>query len=84
MISSNRTFNRAKDSYDQILLIEALDGGTPQRSGSAFVIVNIHDINDNPPVFDDSNITLVLPELTPPREIHIAVVSIRHCFHIFI
>ncbi|XP_055498759.1 protocadherin gamma-C5-like [Leucoraja erinacea] len=34
------------------LLLTAVDGGIPQRSGTAQVLITVLDINDNPPVFD--------------------------------
>ncbi|XP_027865400.1 protocadherin alpha-8-like [Xiphophorus couchianus] len=36
------------------LLLTALDGGTPAKSGSMVVIVNVLDINDNAPVFSQT------------------------------
>ncbi|XP_069753894.1 protocadherin alpha-C2-like [Narcine bancroftii] len=36
------------------LLITAVDGGIPQRSASAQIIVTVLDVNDNVPVFDQS------------------------------
>ncbi|XP_032885696.1 protocadherin gamma-C5-like [Amblyraja radiata] len=34
------------------LLLTATDGGTPQRTGTAQILVTVFDINDNAPVFD--------------------------------
>ena len=42
------------------LEILALDHGIPQRSGSVMVYIDVTDVNDNPPVFADSNKSLYL------------------------
>eukprot|EP00061_Rhincodon_typus_P003290 g19733.t1 len=34
------------------LVLTAIDGGIPHRSGTARIIINIMDGNDNPPLFD--------------------------------
>ncbi|XP_073477091.1 protocadherin gamma-C5-like isoform X26 [Aquarana catesbeiana] len=36
------------------LILTAIDGGEPARSGSCHIIIKVLDINDNPPVFDQS------------------------------
>ncbi|XP_034400111.1 protocadherin alpha-8-like [Cyclopterus lumpus] len=36
------------------LTLTAIDGGTPAKSGSMVIIVNVLDINDNPPVFSQT------------------------------
>ncbi|XP_064182038.1 protocadherin alpha-8-like isoform X6 [Anguilla rostrata] len=48
------------------LLLTAVDGGNPPRSGSVQVIVNVLDINDNPPVFSSSLYKVRIFENTPP------------------
>ncbi|XP_051869488.1 protocadherin gamma-C5-like [Pristis pectinata] len=34
------------------LVLQATDGGIPQRSGTAQILITVVDVNDNPPVFD--------------------------------
>lgn len=45
-----------------ILNITAYDLGTPQTSAWKFIAVNIMDINDNPPVFDQPRYVVHVPE----------------------
>ncbi|XP_026214107.1 protocadherin beta-16-like [Anabas testudineus] len=40
----------------------AVDGGTPQRSGSVNIEITVLDVNDNPPVFNQSVYTATVTE----------------------
>ncbi|XP_067374418.1 protocadherin gamma-A12-like isoform X44 [Channa argus] len=44
------------------LLLTALDGGSPQRSGTVVIHVTVLDANDNPPVFSQAVYKASLPE----------------------
>uniref|UniRef100_A0A8C9F7S8 Protocadherin gamma-C3 n=1 Tax=Pavo cristatus TaxID=9049 RepID=A0A8C9F7S8_PAVCR len=48
------------------LLLTAVDGGDPPRSGTAQISVRVVDTNDNPPAFDRSTYTVNLLENSPP------------------
>ncbi|NXG05837.1 PCDGH protein, partial [Sakesphorus luctuosus] len=48
------------------LILTALDGGDPPRSGTAQLWINVTDANDNPPVFAQDRYRTSLREDTPP------------------
>ncbi|XP_067454500.1 protocadherin gamma-A4-like [Thunnus thynnus] len=48
------------------LLLTALDGGSPQRSGTVVIHVTVLDANDNAPVFSQAVYKAILPENSPP------------------
>ncbi|XP_059918646.1 protocadherin alpha-8-like [Gadus macrocephalus] len=45
-----------------ILLLTALDGGKPPKSGTVQIIVNVLDVNDNHPVFNKDSYSVMLNE----------------------
>ncbi|XP_041929689.1 protocadherin beta-16-like isoform X2 [Alosa sapidissima] len=47
------------------LILTALDGGVPTRSGTTSIIVRVLDTNDNAPQFDKDNYTINIPENAP-------------------
>ncbi|XP_061090031.1 protocadherin-3-like [Conger conger] len=51
-----------EEQKDVTLLLTALDGGTPQRSGTVAVHVTVLDVNDNRPVFSQAVYKVSLPE----------------------
>ncbi|NWT82998.1 PCDGH protein, partial [Lanius ludovicianus] len=48
------------------LVLTALDGGDPSRTGTAQLWINVTDANDNPPVFAQDRYRARLREDTPP------------------
>lgn len=48
------------------LTIVATDKGKPSRSSSASLIIYVNDVNDHEPVFEKSEYSVVLSELSPP------------------
>ncbi|XP_041800726.1 protocadherin alpha-8-like [Chelmon rostratus] len=47
------------------LVLIALDGGKPPKSGEMNILVNVLDVNDNAPVFTKENYSVMLDENTP-------------------
>uniref|UniRef100_A0A8C6NHC2 Cadherin domain-containing protein n=1 Tax=Nothobranchius furzeri TaxID=105023 RepID=A0A8C6NHC2_NOTFU len=45
-----------------LLVLTALDGGKPPKTGTMNIIINVLDINDNAPVFSDDNYPIMLNE----------------------
>ncbi|XP_061090072.1 protocadherin alpha-10-like [Conger conger] len=60
-----KALDREKQPEIQLLLT-AVDGGNPPRSGTMEIIVNVLDINDNPPVFSSPLYKVRVFENTPP------------------
>ncbi|XP_047196493.1 protocadherin gamma-A11 isoform X31 [Hippoglossus stenolepis] len=59
---------------DMNLLLTALDGGSPQRSGTVVIHVTVLDANDNAPVFSQALYKASLPENSP---LDTVVVTVR-------
>ncbi|XP_040928634.1 protocadherin gamma-A4-like isoform X19 [Betta splendens] len=55
------------------LLLTAVDGGSPQRSGTVTIHVIVLDANDNAPVFSETVYTARLPENSPVKTTVITV-----------
>ena len=47
-----------------ILTVQAYDGGSPPMTNSTSVIINVKDVNDNAPVFNDTSISKIIPEVS--------------------
>ncbi|NXK00140.1 PCDC2 protein, partial [Corythaixoides concolor] len=57
--------DREQSALEQLVLT-AVDGGDPPKSGTAQISVRVMDTNDNPPAFDRSTYTVSLLENAPP------------------
>ncbi|XP_039692278.1 protocadherin beta-2 isoform X3 [Pteropus medius] len=71
--------NKALDREEQpeiMLTLTALDGGTPPRSGTALVRIEVLDINDNSPEFAELLYEVQVPENSPIGS-QVALVSAR-------
>ncbi|XP_015435266.1 PREDICTED: cadherin-related tumor suppressor [Dufourea novaeangliae] len=47
------------------LTVVATDKGTPPRSATAYLVIHVNDVNDHEPVFQQSEYSAVLSELSP-------------------
>ncbi|XP_062281213.1 protocadherin beta-15-like [Scomber scombrus] len=54
-----------EEQQEMKLLLTAVDGGSPQRSGTVVIHVIVLDANDNAPVFTQSEYTATLSENSP-------------------
>ncbi|XP_068133834.1 protocadherin gamma-C5-like isoform X17 [Hyperolius riggenbachi] len=54
-----------EEKSEHHLILTAIDGGEPARSGSCHITITVLDINDNPPVFDKSVYKISLKENQP-------------------
>lgn len=60
-ITPNAELDREnQDTYN--MTINAIDHGSPPRTGTAFVFVTIKDVNDLPPQFNKSSYNVEVPE----------------------
>ncbi|CAL8304873.1 unnamed protein product [Arctogadus glacialis] len=59
--STLQALDREKQAVHHLVL-SAVDGGTPTRSGTASVIVHVLDINDNTPTFDKEEYNIKFPQ----------------------
>uniref|UniRef100_A0A671U6W1 Cadherin domain-containing protein n=1 Tax=Sparus aurata TaxID=8175 RepID=A0A671U6W1_SPAAU len=59
-----KTLDREQQAVHNLILT-AVDGGTPARSGTASVIVHVSDTNDNAPTFDKVSYNIKVMENSP-------------------
>ncbi|XP_051275275.1 protocadherin alpha-8-like isoform X11 [Dicentrarchus labrax] len=57
------------------LTLTAVDGGTPPKSGTSQIIINVLDVNDNTPVFTKSLYKTIITENVPLRTSVITVTA---------
>ncbi|XP_028838471.1 protocadherin beta-16-like isoform X14 [Denticeps clupeoides] len=62
-----------EEQQDVILTLTAVDGGSPQRSGSTVIRVTVLDANDNLPVFTEPVYKVSLPENSPLNTVVVTV-----------
>ncbi|KAL8194388.1 UNVERIFIED_CONTAM: hypothetical protein K2H54_016568 [Gekko kuhli] len=60
----NKQLDRESESSFHLTLL-ALDGGKPAKTGTAKILINVIDVNDNPPVFTQKVYKVSLKENTP-------------------
>ncbi|XP_059918589.1 protocadherin beta-15-like [Gadus macrocephalus] len=63
-----------EEQHEITLFLTALDGGSPQRSGTLTIDVTVLDANDNAPVFSQAMYEARLPENSPLKT-HVITVS---------
>ncbi|XP_058671531.1 protocadherin gamma-B5-like [Ammospiza caudacuta] len=68
----DRALDREKQSSFELVLM-AIDGGDPARSGTVQVLINVTDANDNPPVFRKSLYEARLSENLPAGSVVLQV-----------
>ncbi|XP_036069934.1 protocadherin gamma-B2-like, partial [Oryzias melastigma] len=68
----NKELDR-EEQQELKLLLTAVDGGSPQRSGTVVIHVTVLDANDNAPVFTESVYTASLQENSP---VHTPVIRV--------
>ncbi|XP_061442206.1 protocadherin gamma-B4-like isoform X12 [Rhineura floridana] len=57
------------------LILTALDGGEPRKTGTAQIWINVTDANDNPPIFTQEVYKVSLPENAPVGSLMLQVVA---------
>lgn len=74
-IATNTTLDREKQSVLRFYVVasDIPQGGAEQRSTRALVTVDVLDVNDNAPTFEQESYTAVIPENAPPN---VSVVNI--------
>uniref|UniRef100_A0A8C1GE22 Cadherin domain-containing protein n=1 Tax=Cyprinus carpio TaxID=7962 RepID=A0A8C1GE22_CYPCA len=70
----NKEFDRESEQ-EVTLILTAVDGGTPPRSGTVVIHVTVLDANDNAPVFSQAVYKVSLPENSPLDTVVVTVMS---------
>uniref|UniRef100_A0A6J0U9H2 Protocadherin gamma-B5-like isoform X20 n=1 Tax=Pogona vitticeps TaxID=103695 RepID=A0A6J0U9H2_9SAUR len=64
-----------EDEHSLSLILTAIDGGEPRKSGTAQIVINVTDANDNPPTFTQDVYTISLKETVPVSSSILQVVA---------
>ncbi|XP_028444572.1 protocadherin alpha-3-like [Perca flavescens] len=75
-VSAELVLQKALDREKQPVItvtLTAVDGGSPPKSGTSQLVINVLDINDNIPIFSKTLYKTNIPENTPLGTIVIAV-----------
>ncbi len=62
----NKPLDREKTSSFKLILT-AVDGGSPEKSGNSAIFINVLDVNDNAPQFHNPTKRITLLENSPHR-----------------
>uniref|UniRef100_A0A3B3BAC8 Cadherin domain-containing protein n=1 Tax=Oryzias melastigma TaxID=30732 RepID=A0A3B3BAC8_ORYME len=73
LVLENKLDREKQDEMNVVLT--AVDGGSPQRSGTVIIHVTVLDANDNAPVFSQEVYKATLPENSPPDTLVITVTA---------
>ncbi|XP_064244281.1 protocadherin gamma-A6-like [Passer domesticus] len=69
-----KALDREEAAFHELVL-RAMDGGDPARTGTARIRVTVLDANDNAPVFSQAEYTVRVPEDVPVGSVIIAVTA---------
>ncbi|XP_032384239.1 protocadherin alpha-3-like [Etheostoma spectabile] len=75
-VSAELVLQKALDREKQPVItmtLTAVDGGSPPKSGTSQLVINVLDINDNIPIFSKTLYKTKIPENTPLGTVVIAV-----------
>ncbi|XP_036933509.1 protocadherin alpha-8-like isoform X8 [Acanthopagrus latus] len=75
-VSAELVLQKALDREKQPVItmtLTAVDGGSPPKSGTSQLVVNVLDINDNIPIFSETLYKTKIPENTPVGTVVMAV-----------
>ena len=64
IVRTNRPLDRETVPYYELIAL-AVDRGTPQLSSTVPIIIDIKDINDNPPIFNSDQLEYFIKENSP-------------------
>jgi len=83
LISAKQSLNRETDPVFHFQIV-AVDNGLAPRTGSALVVVNIHDDNDERPTFSAASYSFTVPENEEPGTVVGEVHVINSCYFLLL